>query len=661
MVKHRSAKKADVTALQSGSATSRLLRYWPLLVVWIGLSIYLVYCSPYAWIPHDEGVLGHSAERVLNGELPHRDFADTYTGGLAWIHAQAFRLFGVNLYSMRIVLLTLAVATFPFLVAILLRSMPMWAALLVACTAYIWTVPNYFAPLPTWYGLFLTIIATWSTIRFTETNKLVWLALAGVLAGFSITLKITGLYFVAAIFLYLIFLSQESTGDSADRDLTQRRRGTWLSLLVYSALTIFAAAVILTIRNRLTFMDVLVFVGPCIAAASFIAYRETLTFETARRHRWQHLLATFGVFTTSCAFPVIVFLVPYASTGGLEQLYQGLLVLPSKRFAFATDGLPPPWTLLTMIPFVCVIFFSGRESSMVKSLGFVIAIAVVSALFIYIAQQPIIYILFWYTTQPMAVVAVLGVCWALLNPERFQSIRPTHRQLLVLLMCVAATSNLLQFPYSFPLYFCYVAPLIFTLAATLIAVRREACHGLALCFLVVYLGFSFLWVNRGYIRTMGFTFFPVGETRELDSQRASLYVPVIEANYYHSIVGEINRRSSPNEAIYVAGDAPEFYFLSHRRNPTPTFYDFFEADFQGDPTDRANRIAKLLDDHQVRVVVLRWDGEFSGKPSPQFVDVIESKFPRKQHFWFYPERAGYEEPTLTVFWRETAEIAAAKE
>ena len=27
------------------------------------------------WIPHDEGLLGQAAVRVLTGELPHRDFA----------------------------------------------------------------------------------------------------------------------------------------------------------------------------------------------------------------------------------------------------------------------------------------------------------------------------------------------------------------------------------------------------------------------------------------------------------------------------------------------------------------------------------------------------------------------------------------------------------
>ena len=44
------------------------------------------------WIPHDEGLLGQSAERVLSGELPHRDFDDPYTGGGAYLKGLDVRL-----------------------------------------------------------------------------------------------------------------------------------------------------------------------------------------------------------------------------------------------------------------------------------------------------------------------------------------------------------------------------------------------------------------------------------------------------------------------------------------------------------------------------------------------------------------------------------------
>ena len=54
------------------------------------------------WVPADDGTLSQSALRVLHGQLPHRDFGEIYTGGLSFIHALAFRAFGVNLMSLRI-------------------------------------------------------------------------------------------------------------------------------------------------------------------------------------------------------------------------------------------------------------------------------------------------------------------------------------------------------------------------------------------------------------------------------------------------------------------------------------------------------------------------------------------------------------------------------
>ena len=53
--------------------------------------------SDRGWIPHDEGMLGQSAERVLTGEVPHVDYEEPYTGGLSLMHALVFRLAGIDL------------------------------------------------------------------------------------------------------------------------------------------------------------------------------------------------------------------------------------------------------------------------------------------------------------------------------------------------------------------------------------------------------------------------------------------------------------------------------------------------------------------------------------------------------------------------------------
>ena len=53
-------------------------------------------------MPFDDGALAQSAERLLQGQLPHRDFDEIYTGGLTFLNAGAFRLFGISLWSLRL-------------------------------------------------------------------------------------------------------------------------------------------------------------------------------------------------------------------------------------------------------------------------------------------------------------------------------------------------------------------------------------------------------------------------------------------------------------------------------------------------------------------------------------------------------------------------------
>src|SRR5512146_1027793 len=53
------------------------------------------------WVPGDDGLLAQSALRVLQGQLPHRAFLEGYTGGLSFLQAAAFRVWGTNLAAMR--------------------------------------------------------------------------------------------------------------------------------------------------------------------------------------------------------------------------------------------------------------------------------------------------------------------------------------------------------------------------------------------------------------------------------------------------------------------------------------------------------------------------------------------------------------------------------
>src|SRR4051812_41725222 len=68
-------------------------------------ALYALYFLNRGWLPFDDGMLAHAAQRVLAGELPHRDFNDVYTGGLTWLNAGALLIAGDRLPSLRLVLL----------------------------------------------------------------------------------------------------------------------------------------------------------------------------------------------------------------------------------------------------------------------------------------------------------------------------------------------------------------------------------------------------------------------------------------------------------------------------------------------------------------------------------------------------------------------------
>ena len=168
-----------------------------LVLVLVTASVYLFLQYDQGWIAHDEGLLGQSATRVLDGELPHVDFDEPYTGGLTMMHALAMKLLGMHSTSLRLVLLLFSIAATGVTYNIAIRVCTPWLAALVAWIALAWSVPNYFAALPSWYNLFFSLFGSLALIKYDESDKRTWLIGAGVFGGLSFLAKVSGLYFVA--------------------------------------------------------------------------------------------------------------------------------------------------------------------------------------------------------------------------------------------------------------------------------------------------------------------------------------------------------------------------------------------------------------------------------------------------------------------------------
>ncbi len=623
-----------------------LTHRWAQIAVLIASALYLAALADRGWIPHDEGLLGQSAERVLQGQLPHIDFDDPYTGGLAMLHAMSFKLFGIRLYSMRMMLYLFTLAFVWVTYQLAARIAKPWQAFLVTLLVVAWSVPNYFAALPSWYNLFFAVFGAWALIKYSESNRIRWLILAGVFGGLSFLIKLSGLFFVAAGVLFAVYHEQET----AERKPGGRR--SWLFLAFTSAcLAVFVALLVLVIRRRLTPMDTIHFVVPGAAISLSLIYNEWLLGSSATLARFLRLIRTLAFFGAGIAVPILIFLIPYLLSGSLGLFIDGVFILPQKRIQWTDYPLPDPWSLWACVPLGAMMLAPLVIRLRWDHWLLASAVAVLCIGMVAVGREASMYGNIWNSTRPLVPLLTMATCLTMVAPNSLH-VDASQRRLLFLMVCVTAMTSLVQFPYSFAIYFCYVAPLVIVSLTMLALSQQFAPRKLYLGVAVLYFGFAIVWLNQGSVRGIGVKFLPHGQDTAMDVARFGLKTSAAQAELYEQIIGEIHKHSDEAEAIYATADCPEIYFLAARSNPTRTFYDFFEADFEENPSARIQRIVQMLDQAKVNVVVFHWQAEFSGSPSSELANAIAANFPYVQHFFRDAQSKLTGAPTFSVAWRD---------
>ena len=126
-----------------------------ILVVLVSTVVMIVYHNRF-WAPADEGKFAHVAERMLLGEVLHRDVQDLHAGYINFVNAAAFSLFGVRMVSMRypLALLTVIQAGLMFLV---LKRRGVATALIGGLALTSLSFVQFLNPTPNWYTLFLAV------------------------------------------------------------------------------------------------------------------------------------------------------------------------------------------------------------------------------------------------------------------------------------------------------------------------------------------------------------------------------------------------------------------------------------------------------------------------------------------------------------------------
>lgn len=568
------------------------------------------------WMPFDDGAMAQSAERLLRGQLPHRDFDDVYTGGLAYLDAAAFRLLGTNLWSMRVVLFAVFVAWVPAVFAIASRFVRPLTASAVTLLAVVWSVPNYTAAMPSWYNLFFATFGAYALFRNMEDGRARWLVMAGAAGGASFLIKVVGLYYVAGVLLYLVFRAHALAREQAEPDDS---RGTGYALFVTAALAGFAAAVVLLVRRQLHAPEIAQFVLPAVLLAALLARNEWAQPAGRSRPRFALLARLLVPFLAGIAIPVALFLVPYVRSGSLGALGYGVFVLPMKRFGTATARVLPLVTMIGCIPIVGLVLLARRRLAPRWMLGLLAAGLV--AVFVATGLHDPTYRMVWFGLQnvlPLLAVAGVAVLW---RERPADAAQPLLRPRLMALLCVMALCNLIQYPYFVANYFCYVAPLVLLCAVALAAHLRIATRAVPAMVIAFYLAFAVGRVNRTTLYTMPIAYRTYLPTTTLRLPRGGIEVPTYHAEGYEQLI-PLLRAHARGGYTWASPDAPEIYFLSGLRNPTRSLFDFFD-----DTTGRTARILQTLDSHGVTAIVLNRLVIFSPPPSDDLVAALEKRYP----------------------------------
>ncbi len=618
--------------MNSGVSKSNVI----LLVVLLLSALYLVGLFDRGWVPHDEGALAQTAERVLKGEFPHRDFDDIYTGGLAFLHSLAFRVFGLRLLSLRLVLLIFSLAFVAAVYRIASRAVSPIISGFITLLSLAWSLPNYFAGLPSWYNLFLAVFGILAIFKHIETRKKYWLFIAGVLGGLSFLVKLTGLYYVAAGLLFLIYQEQLLASDT--RDSTHSRA---FALLTGAGLLIFGGLLVFLIYPYSDLMAILHFLVPGFTLIVFLLWSERKLGCGTDQTRWRRLAGLIIPFISGVILPVLLFIIPYLVTSSLDELFRGVFILPARRVRFTFYPLPPVSTLVAVLPLTLLLivpFF--KKYRRVKGY-LLILVTVICGLLLVLGGKDMTYRVFLYSARPIIPLVTIIGCIFLARDAYREELNYMKRQRIFLLLTMAAVMSLIQFPHTQYIYFCYVAPLAILAILFLVADRKGSPRRLMVCFALCYLLFALIWLNRSSLQSGGMGYVRAENTVPLGIKRGGLRVTRPFAEIYRRLVSQIDLHSLPGDSIYASQDCPEVYFLSGRKNPTRTLFDFFDSDFQSNPRGRNTRILKMIEELKINLVVVHWHGDFSGWINHDYLKEIEARFPHRVDLEIF-----------TIFWRE---------
>ncbi len=311
----------------------------------------------------------------------------------------------------------------------------------------------------------------------------------------------------------------------------------------------------------------------------------------------------------------------------MAELLQGVIVLPTARLAEVPFSLPnPPWFLLT-IPLGLLIYYD-RQILKTAKMPLVIIVAVIGTILIALGGDPLVYLIA-FRSGHLLLPAIVTVGSAILIKSRSDFVSKAIRNRLFILLMFAAALSLLQYPYSSGIYFCYTSPFLILAVAAIVTRTKKYDRQLWGSVAAIAGIFAVVWINFSNPRTVGELHQQASEMVTLDLPRGGLKIPAVGYDEIKPTIDYLQQHSQPNEYILAGPDCPQFYFLANRKNPTPQFYDLFQASVirgwhgKGYITTVEQELKAAIEKRDIKLVVINTIPEFSQPYSGEFMDWLK--------------------------------------
>jgi len=511
------------------------------IVVLVSILLMVVYHNRF-WAPADEGTYAHVAERILRGQVLHRDVQDAHAGNIDFVNAAAFRLFGLRMVSLRYPLALLTVIQ-AGLIAFVIKPGGVATALIGGLVITSLSFVQYLNPTANWYCLFLAV-ATIAWLAWNPTGLRWPHIVTGFLVGTTFLFRqLSGVFLASGVLVYLLLQSPRPGAGS----------GRWLARAVLAVIAIGNAWYILRTTDP---------VGWLLFGVWPVALVLWACARTRRSDR--EVLALLGDLLLGGLISAAPLLAYYVAHGAVGDWWRDSF---GTAMSFPTLGFMkrPGYLMLGILAWRG--FHSGDLARIINA---------------------------GLYTCLLLIAALLGVLLfrALVRRSRW-SVHP--------LPVIATFYALVSLHYQLPIYLFYTVGLSSAAVLFLGVESKPGTRRITLAVFAAIAGVALYYqaampMNRYLQGTVaGEGRFPV---TPLPSPVAGIYVDAADARLYQSLIQLIDRETQPDDTIFVLPTNAELYFLGRRANP----FRFYNTALGIRSTAELDSVLQVIRCHPPRLV-----------------------------------------------------------